>query len=559
MEIVVHKYQKYNSIVWTWAKKIKPTIFILFATVLSMILIIGAKNSDLTRITPWLLGANFTVSAFSINFTFFGHQLSKYKAIYDGLSKRQWLNLFVILILPFSPLILYLFVPEFFEYVALGILPFLVLSSIDNALLTSNYLNPEKFIFDITKDSEVDNYLNLLSKELKVEVEKHKRFKTNLNKFQIPPHGIHYEPSTLGLTESDIWDSLSIITNLSVENKDYPIFRKCIYAIMRTLIKSYSYDSKSEDYQVDSGIKFVTRKRFRSIINNVVDNDSNGIFLQALSGELCDYLIDEALIDNPCSDMTRAVATEAIWIGKKMLEVDYVTEPLKVLNTIHEIIEVNLYRLTNIASSSLNDNLEIYDICAYAYDIKALGVSALENSNNHFTYRCMESLSYLGCNAAKLKSEETVTAVLESIVHLARLSRSLKIGCFDSRCLIPAESHAEEFLGHILTWLISDFNVSNGKFFMKDYMEQAYSRIRGVKCVIKPRPNSNPIFWIKELKENDEVVPHIEYENGMYGYGGNLDYSNFDNLKEYKLYGIGSENESLVIRTPPMPIEIIER
>jgi len=167
----------------------------------------------------------------------------------------------------------------------------------------------------------------------------------------------------------------------------------------------------------------------------------------------------------------------------------------------------------------------------------------------------MESLSYLGCNSAKQKSTQTVVAVFESIVQLGRLARNLKIGCFWSRCLIPAESHAEEFLGHILTWLVVDIN-SEGKFFMKEYAEQAYSRLRGIKCAINLKPNRNPCFWIKELDKNGEKVPHIEYESGMFGYSGQSDYSDFSNLKDYVLHGIGSESSATIFHTPPMPLNL---
>ena len=62
----------------------------------------------------------------------------------------------------------------------------------------------------------------------------------------------------------------------------------------------------------------------------------------------------------------------------------------------------------------------------YAHDIKSLAVSALENGNNHFAYRCMETLSYLGCNSAKLQAREMVTSVFEGIIHIGRVSRNLK-------------------------------------------------------------------------------------------------------------------------------------
>jgi len=520
--------------------------------------LVGAQGSDLQKITPWLLGASFTISIFSINFTFFGYQLSKYKAIYDRISRRQWFNLGLLLVLPFIPLVSYLFSPEYFGFIALGILPLLALSSLDNASLTTKYLNPAQFIANSTKKSVINKYLNALKEEIKKEAEVHKGYLENRNKFNIPMHGYSFEPTTLGLEPYDIWDSITVITKLSIENNDYPIFRNSIGAVFEVLIKSYSYRSGDDDHQIDSGVRFIARKRFRGIIKHVIDNDSNGIFLQSLSGELCDILLKDEFLNKPCSEVTRAIATEAVWIGKSMLELNAVTEPLKVLNSLQRVIELNLQRLEETKSSNFEDQMDRIKISAYAHDIKILGVSSLNSNNPHFAYRCMESLSYLGCNAAKLKSTDTVTAVFESIVHIGRMSRNLEIGCFWPRCLIPAESHAEEFLGHILTWLVSDLDGS-GKFFMKDHTEQAYSRLRGVKCIVRPEDNSNPVFWIEELEADNKTISHIESQSGMFGYSGTLDYSDFSNLKEYTLHGIGSESSVRVCYSQPIPLNLNEK
>jgi len=535
-------------------KFIKYILWLAF----TILLLVGAYHGkDLEKITPWLLGVSFTISIFSVNFTFFGHQLSKYKAIYSRVSKRQWGNIIVILLLPFVPLISYLYIPEYFGVISLGILPFLVLSAIDNASLTAMYLNPKQYIRNSASEPLVNRYLSSLEKEIEKEVMSHKTYLSNMNKFQIPVHGFKYEPTVLGLDDGDVWDAISVVAKLSIENNDYSVFRTVISAAINVLIGSYTYSSGHEEYYVDSGIKLAARKRFRSIINQVVDTDSNGIFLQSLSGELSASLMNSRFSDKPCSEMTRAVASDAVWIGKKMLETNCVSEPLKILNTIQAVAELTVHRLEATGLSDFPDNMDRYDISAYAHDIKELGIAALHGGNSHFAYRCMESLSYLGCNAAKLKSKEVVGSVFESIVHLGRVSRNLGIGCFYARCLIPAESHAEEFMGHILTWLVADLD-EGGAFFMKEHAEQAYSRLRGVKCAVCHKPNLNPKFWIEELEKNGQRVPHIEHESGMFGYDGALDYSDFKNLKEYHLYGIGSGSNAMISYSDPISFNIDE-
>ena len=522
--------------------------------VIELLLVIGSFNLNLEKITPWLLGINFTIAIFSVNFTFFGYQLSKYKTIYSEITKRQWFNITILLVLPFLPLICFLIVPEYFVRTALWILPILMLSAIDNTMLTSKYLSPNQFIENRLSTKAIKHYLDLLSLEVKKEVDEHKLYLKNRDKFQIPIHAYDFEPGVLGIESNDLWDAIAIVTKLSIENNDYPVFRQSLNTILKLLLASYSFHYQDQKiYEIDSGIKKIAKKRLHSIITHIIDLDKSGMFFQSLTSELCAFIMKEEILALPCSDMTRAVVSDTVWIGQTMLESKNVIEPIKILNTLHHVIEIGIHRLEK--ENSSDNVLDRYNISLYAYDIKSLGISALYNENFHFSYRCMESLSFLGCNAAKIKSQQTIVAVFESIVQIGRVAKHLNIGCFYSRCLIPAESHAEEFLGHILTWLVQDID-SKGNFYMKAYAEQAYSRLRGIKCKINHKSNLNPCFWIEELKINGENKSHIEYESGMWGYNGQLDYSDFSNLKEYVLHGIGSESTARIIYGSPMPIKL---
>lgn len=521
-----------------------------------ILLVFGSLGADVQKITPWLLGVNFTITIFSINFTFFGYQLSKYKAIYSDISNRQWFNIIALLCLPFFPLICFLITPEYFGRVALWTLPILMFSSIDNALLTSRYLSPKKFIKLSTVDRAISRYLSLLVKEIEQEFEEHQRYLTSREKYQIPTHAYKFEPRTLGLELNDVWDSVAVITKLSIENNDYTVFRESLNSILKLVLSFYLFKCQGEHgYRVEGGIKFIARNRLRSVISTIVECDDSGMFIQSLSSELCDFLMRDELLSKPCSDVARAIASDCVWVGKKMLDSHGLIEPIKILNSIHRTVEINIYNIASDNSDETSKSLDGYNISVYAYDIKELGVAALNSGNSHFAYRCMETLSYLGCNAAKLKSTQVVVAVFESIVHLGRVARNSKIGCFWSRCLIPAESHAEEFMGHMLTWLVQDIK-PNGEFFMKDYAEQAYSRIRGVKCAIQPRKNSSPCFWIDELVKDGEKIPHVEYESGMFGYSGESNYADFTNLKEYVLHGIGSGSASVMVHGAPIPLDL---
>ena len=80
---------------------------------------------------------------------------------------------------------------------------------------------------------------NLLAKEIKKEVESHQNYLNDREKYQIPTHAYDFEPSTLGLEPNDIWDSITIITNLSIENNDFSVFRQSLSAILKLVLSFY--------------------------------------------------------------------------------------------------------------------------------------------------------------------------------------------------------------------------------------------------------------------------------------------------------------------------------
>lgn len=529
--------------------------YLVFA-IIEIALVISSPYDDLDKITPWLLGINFTISAFSINFTFFGYQLSKYQSIYTGVTKRQWFNIGLLLIIPFVPLISYLLFPSNFGISALLIMPLMVLSAIDNSLLTASCLNPITYAADKLSKRNIEKYISTLSKKIIDEIKLHENLMEKRKGLQTPPHGHNFQPTTFGADTDDLWDALSTIAIQSIENNDYAVFRRSVTHTLELLVGFYKYKSADKgNYKINDGLRFIAHQRFNALINQISESDKGGVFLLSLSNELCDFLELDEVINPVCSDIAIAVASDVVSLGVKMLEEKSSIEPQKILNTIQRVTELGLLEIDRGDSEDGYNTINGYNISNYVYYINRLGVAALENKNHHFTYRCMETLSYLGCNAAKIKALQTIVAVLESIVHLGRVARSLKIGCFYHRCLIPAESHAEEFMGHIMTWLVRDIDQS-GHFYMKEYMEQSYSRLRGVQCVINPRPKLNPRFWIEEVKHDGKTIPHIEYESGMFGYDGELDYSDFSNIKQYVLHGISPTSGERIFHSKPIPIEL---
>ena len=184
-------------------KKIGSSVWRYFILVIvEALLFWGSLGAELEKVTPWLLGINLSIALFSVNFTFFGYQLSKYKVIYTTVTRRQWINIAALLLLPLLPIVIFLFSSSSYSLAALLVLPILVLFAFENAYLTSSYLNPQNIISKNISDESISKYLSTLSKEVDKEIVEHEAYLENRDKFQIPSHAVGFEPGVLGVYDT---------------------------------------------------------------------------------------------------------------------------------------------------------------------------------------------------------------------------------------------------------------------------------------------------------------------------------------------------------------------
>jgi len=505
--------------------------------VLEGLLVWLSFGKDLAPISAWLIGINFTFAAFSVNFTFFGYQLSRYKSILEHVTRRQWFNIVLLLVLPFIPLVAFLLTPNLYAHIAFVLLPIIVWLAIDNATLTRAYLDPLTHLKRELTSISTESYVSSLYDSVSLEVRVHEQYLKNRSAFQIPVHEFSFKTDLLGLARHDLWDKVAVVLKQAVTNNDYPVFIGALEHAINLLLSTYRYQSKKkDDYREIGGVQSVSSKRFRGLIHWLINNDAEGIYIESFANKLCAFLKSSEALEKPLGNLTENIMSDVTYLGSIMLSSKQCVEPMKILNTIHAVIELAIHQIEEDIKGGNERYLDKYNIAGYAHLIKSLCKDAIYNKNTHFVYRCMETLSYLGCSAAKIHSRQTVVACFESLVQIGRTCRKEGIRCFWSHCIIPLHLHAEEFMGHILTWLVRDLK-ENGSFTLKTCAEWAFSRIRGVQCAIEPKPNLNPKFWIKEQLNDDtgKAIAHIERLSGMYGYGGEVDYSNVEDATDYRL------------------------
>lgn len=113
--------------------------------------------------------------------------------------------------------------------------------------------------------------------------------------------------------------------------------------------------------------------------------------------------------------------SDITYIGSTMISRNNNHEPIKILNTIHAVMELAIHQIESDEKTGSDRSIDRYNIAGYAHLILSLGKEAIYAKNTHYVYRCMETLSYLGCNSAKIQSYQSVVSCFEALVQLGRI------------------------------------------------------------------------------------------------------------------------------------------
>ena len=169
----------------------------------------------------------------------------------------------------------------------------------------------------------------------------------------------------------------------------------------------------------------------------------------------------------------------------------------------------------------------VFSSCATT--IQRLGEKAVNKRDSEYLYRCMDAIGWLGCAAAR-KSNQTVGNICaNALVQLGRISRAEKLPCFWTRCALLPADHAFERLEWILSWTVTLDQDARERWGTS--LSEALSRLRGYKTTVQYVEQNGA--WKYSLDSADKPHTYTVIDNGMPRV---IDYSMFDELKEFNLY-----------------------
>jgi hypothetical protein len=116
-----------------------------------------------------------------------------------------------------------------------------------------------------------------------------------------------------------------------------------------------------------------------------------------------------------------------------------------------------------------------------------------------------------------------------AIVQLGRIARSKKLPCHDMRCALSPVDHARERLDWITSWVWSLDDAEWEDWLWS--LSEAYSRLIGnVTTISHEKKDGKVIFQINESENPHHFTVN---DNGRVRV---IDYSDFNEIKEFKLY-----------------------
>jgi hypothetical protein len=498
-----------------------------------------SEGKKLDHVGTWILSANFAAAFFAINFAFIGYNLSPYSKLWRRLSWSHWILILFLISLPTFPIVTFLIKPDWMWNVAIIISPWVTFLSGVTYYTTGNLIDPRRVLKIEYAPKAISSYCAKLAETIHADAERQKKTANLIPVGERPMHMWSYHPTVIEAKQEPLWDRLMIVFSVAIDAHDYEVFEIAFdraFAIYKELLKTKA----EENSRAGEGLQYLAERRLKSLIALVGKSSSDRIFMEAINNRLCvDLTSPECLqgfknkLPHSIMGMLEEICREAL-VEKK----DY--DALKALNAMHTFSAVAAAE----ARKTRDDYLAPFSISAPISMIKRIGSYAVVGEDVEMLYRCLDAVAWLGCGIASNcgdpahREEEPLKTCIASLVQLGREARYKKLQCFWDRCILPPHVHAEEKLGWILKLLVQiPARHKESGFYLQRTITEAYARLRGYECQIKPDPSLNPKFWIEDEKDKDDKkIPLIMSMSGHEGYNWEIDYSDKTELKEYTLH-----------------------
>ncbi|MDF2520978.1 MAG: hypothetical protein K0R84_1606 [Clostridia bacterium] len=505
--------------------KFRKVIWLLPFISLSIILGVWGWHASLDKYEPALLTIEVTIAIFAVNFSFLEYQFSPYRAVLRSISRIQIAASVTVLLIALAPLISLVFDKSWTPTIALVTIPILAYATVALTMVSRHEANPMTLINKMCSKQTINQFLCSYSKDAEILLDE-------LNKMELTkPADMPTHEWNVRITPNPrLEDPFNILASLglaSIQSSDIYTFANTVTRMLEAIEwagEKKRADGKVPGYKVDSVIALHSHQSLIRISVASFELDKSGTFATKYL-EICALFVsNQSVRMRQTSNVVVGVMNTMIDVAKKLMQNGKTDSALIPVIVSRQSAQKGI--------DSLPTDVFLFEehLSYLPNAIKSLGQEAIKLGNTDFLYRCLDSLSWLGCSTVKNNSHYIGLECLQGLIQLGRESRAANLECFWSHCsLLPAD-HAYERIYWMLTWVLSLAQDKRENWL--DSISEALSRLSGTSKSVSIKISDN---GKETLLVTDSGEPHsVTYNDN--GRVRTMDYSDISFMKELKLY-----------------------
>lgn len=507
----------------------------------------SGRNAEMEGFGPVLIGANLTVAALAINFSFMTYQATEVRRFKNGLSGNLLAACLVVLFIAISPVIALVIGKDHVGWVGAATIPALAMMTLFLVSLAKREANPVVMMRAATSQRKWKKSIEANSRALSKARNEFDQLKL-ISKGNLPTHEFDWfiQPS---IPPSDPSRLILGIGMFGAKNKNF----ECVIAAANHFIEALDcgwnlyYKQSAKHY---GSVEYI-KDSFKMLASEARQNDPTGQLSRGISNAIAHYIVNQAAKGEPAPQPIGFLSALLVDEGCELLESKKSSEVAQdALIAIRQVCDRGANSWKGIREIKDHDYFRYlfweHSLSVYAYTMKSLGSSAIKAGNSHFLYLVLEAFAWLGCSAVKGDNVELAKACIRGLAQLGREARNANLECHWDKCALLPDQHALERLEWILTWVPKATVNIQGEFLA--LLGNGASRLRGRESAYSISSNDD-----KQLQRDFTDEAYSESQSGEAG-SRDLDYSDNSMLKDYELYGF-----PCMMRGPSIPINFVDK
>ena len=500
-----------------WYRRIGLALLVAAAVLTWASLTAEASATLLAKYGMTLFGIEVALAVFSVNLSLVIFQLSPYRHLVPGMSRRHLLLAATVLVVSLGPLALAPCGPATIGRGALALSPFSAFGGFLVGMMAQREAHPMAIVRRSLSRRRRRTFLDACEAFAAVESKRHQE-EIERSEGGPPTHEIgHRDP--LPPTAVDPFDVCVNVIAHGVRTGELIVVDRALESLLGLgTVLQREADNRGDE------VRWTVENHWPRVLNRIhaiANEDPSGEAGGRSVLRIGQFLREQQSRGMAVNDISIDALASARRTASALLEKDRSHEAVSLLVDIRHVVNTELRGQPDIR--------EKYALGGYADSVGALGSASVDVENLHVLYTCLDALAWIGCDAVRLGNDDMARSCLQSLTQLGRKARASRLECFWSHCALTPTDHAEERLRWIASWLPKF--PGGGRDSLSASVATAFSRLTGVEFQVSVESVNPPRIRLGPVSDK----PYIESFSSDTKIR-ELDYSDHTMLKELRLW-----------------------